>query len=36
MNRTLAEQHLEFKLVREPDLKRVGAQIDLRLFENGE
>lgn len=36
MNRTLAERHLEFKLVREPDLKRVGAQIDLRLFENGE
>lgn len=36
MNRTLAEQHLEFKLVRDRGLKRVGAKIDLCLFENGE
>jgi hypothetical protein len=36
MNWTLAEQDLEFKLVRERDLKRVGAKIDLCLFENGE
>lgn len=35
MNRTLAAQRLEFKLVRDRDLKRVGAKIDLRLFESG-
>jgi len=36
MNRTLAAQYLEFKLLRDRDLTRVGAKTDLRLFESGE
>ena len=35
MNRSLAAQHLEFKLVKDRAPKDVEAKIDLRLFEGG-